>query len=76
MHMQRINGYINNRQNQWSFLALLWSITVQKLLAETDRLEETTAPEIELASHIVSNANDTIKSIRKTLSARFNKKMF
>lgn len=47
-------------------------LAVQKLLAESERLKETTAQEIELASHNVSNADDTIKNARKTLSVRLD----
>lgn len=50
-------------------------LAVQKLLAESERLKETTGQEIELASHNVSNADDTIKNARKTLSVRFIEEM-
>lgn len=41
---------------------------VQKLLVESERLKETTAREIDLASLNVTSAEDTIQAARKTLT--------
>lgn len=45
---------------------------VQKLLAESERLKDTTAQEIELASLNVSVAESTIDNARKTLDVSFS----